>query len=78
MKKILNMMKRKSKKLEKWDLYENGDRIYGEILISRYLEILEQGGQLEENEKRNIEEMKNESYNSKSFKELLKQYEKNN
>ena len=78
MKKILNMMKRKSKKIEKWDLYENGDRIYGEILISRYIEILEQGGQLEENENRNIEEMKNESYNSKSFRKLLKKYEKNN
>lgn len=78
MKKILNMMKRKSKKIEKWDLYENGDRIYGEILISRYLEILEQGGRLEENEKSNIEEMKNESYNSKSFRKLLKKYEKNN
>ena len=78
MKKILNMMKRKSKKLEKWDLYKNGDRIYGEILISRYIEILEQGGQLEENEKRNIDEMKKESYNSKSFRELLKKYEKNN
>ena len=78
MKKILNMLDRKSKKIEKWDLYENGDRIYGEILISRYIEILEQGGQLEENENRNIEEMKNESYNSKSFRKLLKKYEKNN
>lgn len=78
MKKILNMMKRKSKKIEKWDLYKNGDRIYGEILISRYIEILEQGGRLEENEKSNIEEMKNESYNSKSFRKLLKKYEKNN
>lgn len=72
------MLDRKSKKIEKWDLYENGDRIYGEILISRYIEILEQGGQLEENENRNIEEMKNESYNSKSFRKLLKKYEKNN
>lgn len=78
MKKILNMLDRKSKKVEKWDLYKGGDRIYGEILISRYIEILEQGGQLEENEKRNIDEMKKESYNSKSFRELLKKYEKNN